>query len=801
MRLIDRVDRPAVLALITAEGAALDELARQARDVASAGRGAVVSYSRKVFIPLTQLCRDVCHYCTFAQPPRGLAAPYLSADKAVALCRDGAAIGCKEALLTLGDRPERRYRVAREWLDHNGFADTIDYVAHVAERIVSETGLLPHINAGIMSEAQYVRLRRWAPSMGIMLESAAERLCEPGLPHHGSPDKRPAVRLASIAAAGRAGVPMTSGILIGIGETRIERIDALLRLRAVHDDHGHLQEIIVQNFRAKPGTRMADAPEPDLDELRWTIAVARLIFGAEMTIQVPPNLNPDGLRALLDAGIDDWGGVSPLTPDHVNPEAAWPEIARLDRETAAAGRVLQQRLTIHPRFVRDAERWIDPGLRGRVLAMSDADGLARQDDWTAGSTTMPPAISTVLCGEIAPSVAHVLDRAWAGKPLGETDLVELFGARGPSFTAVCKAADAMRRARVGDTVSYVINRNINYTNICGYRCGFCAFSKGRTSDALRGKPYRLDLSEIGERAAEAAARGATEVCMQGGIHPAYTGQTYLDICRAVKVAAPDMHIHAFSPLEVWQGARTLNLPVARFLEMLRDAGLSTLPGTAAEILDDEVRKIICPDKLDTRQWLEVVGTAHRLGMRTTATIMFGHVDRPHHWARHLLHIRALQAETGGFTEFVPLPFVAAETPIYLRGRARAGPTFHEAILMHAVARIAFDGMIDNIQASWVKLGPDGVRACLNVGVNDLGGTLMDESITRAAGAVHGQEFTADAMAALIRSAGRTPRQRRTDYVPADLATEGRAAISADMRGVLGADDDRVRHNYDQMQVS
>ncbi|HEX5078049.1 MAG TPA: 5-amino-6-(D-ribitylamino)uracil--L-tyrosine 4-hydroxyphenyl transferase CofH, partial [Geminicoccaceae bacterium] len=737
-------------ALPHAELEALLAAARARRDLAHP----VISYSPKVFIPLTQLCRDVCRYCTFAQAPRQLKAPYLSVGEAVAIARAGAAAGCREALFTLGDQPEHRYRVAREALAATGHATTIGYLAEVAGRVHEATGLLPHVNPGIMSRADLELLREVSVSAGLMLESSSPRLCEPGGPHHGCPDKLPEVRLETIRLAGEAQIPFTSGILIGIGETRRERIGSLLALRALHAEHGHLQEIIVQNFRAKPGTAMALAPEPSLDEHLWTIAVARLVFGPEMSIQAPPNLNPKALDRLLAAGIDDWGGVSPVTPDHVNPEAPWPQLEVLRRATEAAGKELIPRLAIYPRFVREPQRWLAPAMRRAVLDHADGEGYAREDGWIAGAPSAPPAWNARPPRR---SELHaILGRARDGRELREAEVVRLFAARGREAAEVCRSADALRREVNGPRVGYVVNRNINYTNICYFRCRFCAFSKGRLAESLRGRPYDLDLGEIARRTAEAWARGATEICLQGGIHPDYTGATYLEICRTVKQAAPEIHVHAFSPLEVWQGARTLGVPLAEFLAELKRAGLGSLPGTAAEILDDEVRTIICPDKIDTAQWLEVMETAHGLGLRSTATIMFGHVDRPQHWARHLLRIRALQAQTGGFTELVPLPFVHMEAPIYLKGGARRGPTFRETLLMHAVARLVLHPQITNIQTSWVKMGPEGARACLLSGVNDMGGTLMNESITRAAGAAFGQEMPPEAMEALIEGAGRTP---------------------------------------------
>lgn len=751
------------LALLACDLSALMRAAARRRDEA---HGARVSYSRKVFIPLTQLCRDVCHYCTFAHPPKRGEAAYLSVDEALAIARAGQAAGCGEALFTLGDKPELRYRAARAELDRLGYPTTLSYLAHVAKVVVDETGLLPHLNPGLMTADDILAFRPMSVSQGIMLETVSAHLGARGGPHHGSPDKVPAARLATIRLAGESQVPFTSGILIGIGETRAERIEALLALRDLNNTYGHIQEIIVQNFRPKPGTRMAEHPAPSLEEHLWTIAVARLLFEPTMNIQAPPNLSPGALRPLLDAGINDWGGVSPVTPDHVNPEAPWPHLKLLEAATAAAGKRLTQRLAIYPAFARDPRRWLDPAMRKPVLDRIDADGWPRTDEWCPGSTAPLPRSELALLASPATrskALRGTIDKAQQGRALEENEIVDLFRARGEDFAAVCAAADELREAVNGDAVTYVVNRNINYTNICSFKCQFCAFSKGKLSENLRGRPYDLPLEVIAGRVREAAERGATEVCMQGGIHPAYTGETYLAICRAVKAVAPKMHVHAFSPLEVHQGAHTLRMPVAEFLSVLKDEGLGTLPGTAAEILDDEVRETLCPDKIDTEAWLGVMRAAHGVGLRSTATIMFGHVDRYEHWARHLLQVRSLQEETGGFTEFVPLPFVHMEAPIYLKGRSRRGPTFREAVLMHAVARLALHPHVPNIQASWVKMGLDGVKACLAAGANDLGGTLMNETISRSAGASHGQEMSPETFEALAAEMGRRAVQRSTLY--------------------------------------
>jgi FO synthase len=735
--------------------ASLEELCAEARRLRLEGHGSLVTYSPKVFIPLTTLCRDVCHYCTFARPPRRGERAFMGLDEVLQIARAGAAAGCREALFTLGDKPELRYRVARDELAELGCASTIEYLARAARLVLDETGLLPHLNPGVLTRADFELLRPVSASMGMMLETVSARLAERGGPHFGSPDKLPAARLETLRLAGEARVPFTTGILIGIGETRAERVEAL---EAIRELGPQVQEVIVQNFRAKPGTKMAAVPDAPLEELLWTCAVARVVLGPQLSIQAPPNLTEDFGR-LLDAGINDWGGVSPVTIDHVNPEAPWPELERLRRVTEERGSTLAPRLTVYPRYI-DGE-WLDPQVLPHVLRSADADGLAREDGWTPGDLGSIP---------FTPRDALPVDTA---DELGERELVRLFAARDDELHRVLAAADRLRRETCGDEVSYVVTRNIQYTNVCYFRCGFCAFSKGKLAANLRGPAYLVPHEEIVRRCVEAWERGATEVCLQGGIHPGFTGDYYVSVVEAIKEAVPGLHVHAFSALEVWQGAATLEAPLEEYLTRLHAAGLSSLPGTAAEILDDEVRAIICPDKITTSQWLEVHDTAHRVGLRSNNTIMFGHVERPVHWARHLLRVRAQQQRTGGFTEFVPLPFVHMEAPIYLKGRARRGPTFREVLLMHAVGRLALHPHVTNIQVSWPKAGPAGVRATLSAGVNDLGGTLMNESISRAAGAAYGQELTPEQMEELIRSAGRVPRQRTTLY--ADAPEERRRA--------------------------
>jgi FO synthase len=722
-----------------------------------------VSFSPKVFSPLTMLCRDRCGYCTFAKPPARLDSAYLSIERVLDIARRGADLGCHEALFTLGEEPEARYPAAAGWLADHGYRSTIDYLVDVAGAVVRETGLLPHANAGALNQEQFERLRPVSPSQGAMVETLAPHLGEPGGPHHGCETKTPARRLAMLEAAGHARVPFTTGVLVGIGENRQDRLDALLAIRAAHERHGHVQEVIVQNFLPKPDTAMRRAPACDRDELLWTVAAARIVLGPQMHIQAPPNLSDETeLGALLAAGIDDWGGVSPVTPDHVNPERPWPALERLQAATEAAGKVLAPRLTVYPEYVREPEQWLDEALHFPVLLRSDSEGLARDDRWAAGGEDPPPAVLPVPARAGGP-VGEVLAGVLAGDEAGEDEIVTLLGARGPEVGRVAEVADQLRRETVGDVVTFVRNRNINYTNICTFKCRFCAFSKGPLSLNLRGTPYLLGFDEIQRRVLEAVDCGATEVCLQGGIHPDFDGDYYLAVARAVKDVAPQIHIHGFTALEVTEGARRLDIPLRDYLTAARDAGLSTLPGTAAEVLDDEVRAVICPDKVDTEEWLDAHRTAHGVGLRSNVTIMFGHVERPVHVARHLVRTRALQKETGGFTEFVPLPFVHMATPIFLQRRARPGPTFREALLIHAVGRIAYRGWIDNVQVSWVKTGVTGAQQVLRAGANDLGGTLMDENISRAAGASHGQELDDTEFRQIVEPIGRTLEQRTTLY--------------------------------------
>jgi FO synthase len=730
--------------------ASLEELTADARAVRRAHRQGLVTFSPKVFVPLTTLCRDVCGYCTFARPPRRGERAYLTEEQVLDIARAGVAAGCTEALFTLGDKPELRYRAARDELAALGCETTLEYLERTARLVLEETGLLPHLNPGVMSRGDVAALRPVSASMGIMLETTAERLAARGGPHWASPDKLPARRLETIAVAGELKVPFTSGILIGIGETRAERLEALEALRDLHERFGHLQEVIVQNFRAKPGTRMAEHAEPTLEDHLWTIAATRLVLPPDVAVQAPPNLADEQFPRLLEAGIDDWGGVSPVTIDHVNPEAAWPARDDLAAATRAHGLELAPRLPVYPRYL-DAE-WLDARILTHALRASDALGLAREDGWHPGEQLAAPfAVSR-----------DALPVDTAGE-LGEDEIARLLSTRGQERQRVLAAADRLRREVCGDVVSYVVTRNIQYTNVCYFRCGFCAFSKGKLAANLRGAPYLVPHEEIVRRAREAWDRGATEVCLQGGIHPAFTGDYYASVVEAIRDAVPGLHVHAFSALEVWQGAATLGMPLGDYLRRLRNLGLGSLPGTAAEVLDDEVRRVIYPDKVTTAQWLEVHDAAHRAGLRTNVTIMFGHVEGPRNVARHLLAAREQQRRSGGFTEFVPLPFIHMEAPLALEGGTRLGPTYGETLLVHAVARLALHPHITNIQASWVKLGPDGVAAALAAGVNDLGGTLMNESISRSAGASFGEELPPEGMEALIRANGRVPRQRTTLY--------------------------------------
>ncbi|HEU0088423.1 MAG TPA: 5-amino-6-(D-ribitylamino)uracil--L-tyrosine 4-hydroxyphenyl transferase CofH [Pseudonocardiaceae bacterium] len=764
------------------------ELLAMARARRDAMHGRRVTYSPKVFLPLTMLCRDRCGYCTFARPPRELPSAYLELDTVVALAHRGAELGCHEALFTLGERPEQRYGAARDWLADHGYASTVDYLVAACRVVLEQTGLLPHANAGALHPDELAALRAVTASQGMMIESLRPNLAV----HRGAPDKTPQRRLATLHAAGELAIPFTTGILVGIGETETDRIAALEAIGEAHRRYGHVQEVIVQNFRPKPGTPMRDAPPcPPQVHLR-AVALARLLLPVDVHLQAPPNLTDDP-AGVLGAGIDDWGGVSPLTADHVNPERPWPRRDELRAVTEATGHTLAPRLAVYPEYALDPRRWLDPAVRFGVLDRSDAEGLARDDPgavlpehaapaapgsdgaevllasrrstaWYSGSTVDPPVLLPTP-PRAGGAVGEVLTGVRAGQAPGLEELVTLLRARGPEVGAVAGLADELRAAAVGDTVTYVVNRNINYTNVCTFRCRFCGFSKGKLSLNLRGLPYLLETDEIVARVLTAQQLGATEVCLQGGIHPSFDGEYYLTVCRAIHDAAPGMHIHGFTALEVTEGARRLGEPLAGYLRRLRAAGLRSLPGTAAEILDDEVRAVLCPDKISTAEWLEAHRVAHSVGLRSNVTMMFGAIEQPVHWARHLLRARELQAQTGGFTEFVGLPFVHMATPMYLKRAARRGPTWREVLLVHAVARIALHGLIDHVQASWVKLGAAGARQLLRAGVDDLGGTLMEENISRAAGAGHGQGMDEAGFRAIVEPLGRPLAQRTTLYAP------------------------------------
>jgi len=782
------------------------ELATAKRDRAFGNR---VTYSPKVFIPLTMLCRDKCGYCTFAQPPARLDTPYLSPDQVLDIARAGASVGTHEALFTLGERPELRYPAAAQWLTDNSHETTIDYLVAMCRLVRDETGLLPHANAGALHLDELAALRTVSPSQGMMIESLNPNLDA----HRGAPDKVPARRLATLDAAGELGIPFTTGILVGIGESISDRIEALTAIAASHRRHGHIQEVIVQNFLPKIGTSMHGyEPCPD-DVYLQAIALARVILPDDVHLQAPPNLS-ENFGGLLAAGIDDWGGVSPITADHVNPERPWPSLDRLREVTEAAGHVLAPRLTIYPEFALDPGKWLDNSNRFPVLDRSDAEGLGRDDPgahfpertmeslkvgtgaefelvndrstaWYSGSENDPPTLIGSHRSRFkfqGSAVSDVVQGVNSGHEVGIDEIVTLFSARGPEVQLVADLADELRIEAVGETLTWVHNRNINYTNVCTFKCRFCGFSKGPLSLNLRGNPYLLTLEDIQQRCIEAAELGATEVTLQGGIHPSFDGDYYIEVTRAVKEAVPDMHVHGFTALEVHEGAKRLGVGLVEYLQLLKDAGLASLPGTAAEILDDEVREILCSDKVNTEEWLDVHEAAHSIGLHSNITIMCGSVEQPVSWARHIVATRSLQKRTGGFTEFITLPFIHMASPIYLQRNARRGMTFREVLLMHAVGRIAYHGLIDNVQVSWVKIGLDGARQILRAGANDLGGTLMEENISRAAGAQHGQGMLKADFEGFADRVGRPIRQRNTAYGRAD----GRLGVTGLTRGADNA---------------
>ncbi len=791
-------------ALLAARGEQLERLMAHARHLRELGHGTTVTYSRKVFVPLTMLCRDRCHYCTFAKPPARLGSPFLTPEEVVAIADAGRRLGCKEALFTLGDRPEDRYPVARDWLEARGYKSTLDYVRAVAIRVIEETGLLPHLNPGVMSWEDMARLKHVSASMGLMLETSSERLSAKGGPHFGSPDKVPAVRLRTIEDAGRLSIPFTTGILVGIGETLRERGESLLAIRDLHRKYRHVQEVIVQNFVPKPRTAMHAAPPPETEEYLAAIATARVVFGPRMHVQAPPNLSDDAYPRLLDAGIDDWGGVSPLTPDHVNPENPWPRIERLAEETAARGLNLRERLTIYAEYATKPDPWMAGKMQRPVAALAGEDGLPTEGrlpepiPWQDPDVQWKPREIALTFAKahdaglrddalqvygdfdafeveatrrwaerprdprrLAGDIRRALKKATAGRPDDITDdeAVALFEADGEALEAMCAIADDLRRDAVGDEVTYVVNRNINFTNVCYTGCRFCAFAQREVDQ----ESYTLRLEEVADRAQEAWETGATEVCMQGGLHPSLPGEFYFQLLDAVRARVPDIHIHAFSPMEVLNGSTRLGISFREFLTEAMRRGLGSIPGTAAEILDDDVRWVLTKGKLPADTWEEIVATAHQVGLRSSSTMMYGHVDAPPHWVAHIRRLAAIQDRTGGFTEFVPLAFVHQNSPIYLAGKARSGPTHDDNRRVHAVARILLHGRIPNVQVSWVKMGIEACRLLLRGGANDFGGTLMEETISRMAGAEWGIRKEPWELEDAIRSIGRTPAERTTTY--------------------------------------
>lgn len=771
--------------LLHARGDDLDALldaAGRVRDagLAARGRAGVVTYSRKVFVPVTHLCRDRCHYCVFVDTPGGLArrgiAPYMEADEVVALAAQGAALGCREALFTLGDRPEDRWPAAREWLDARGYASTVEYLHHLGTRVLAETGLLPHMNPGVMTWGELQRLRPVSPSMGMMLETTSRDLwAVRGNVHYGSPDKDPAVRLRVLADAGRSRVPFSTGLLLGIGETYADRVQTVLAIRDVHARFGHVQETIVQNFRAKPRTAMQGAPDLGTQEYVAAVAVTRLLLGPDAVVQAPPNLTDAGeLALLLRAGVDDWGGVSPLTPDHVNPERPWPHLDDLARLTAASGFTLRQRLTVHAPYVHDRERWLDPALHAHVAAHADPAGLADEQAPVRGLPWRPVVLAgtaadgtgtggpAVLVDDVRRALARAED-----DPAGLTDAqyATLLGADGADLEALTVLADAVRADVVGAELTYVVNRNLDAT-----------LWRGDGDE----RPDALGPAEVAALVDEAWSLGATEICAQGAVPASAGPEGYLDLARAVKAARPGVHLHAFRPAEVDDGARRTGTTRAAYAAALRDAGVDTVPGTGARILDDTLRAVLSDgQEVSVADWLDLVAAAHRAGLRSTSTLVYGHLEGPEHVVRHLRLLAALQDATGGFTELIPMPFVPGDAPPHVARLTRGGPSPRETRAVHAVARLALHGRVDHVQAAWPKLGVDGALAVLAGGADDLGGVLLDGTLRPDAGPEQGLQLTEADVARVAATLGRRVRRRSTTYgTPTTTTAPDAARVAA-----------------------
>lgn len=762
------------LALVTATGPDRDELfaaAAALRDegLVLAGRPGVITYSRKVFVPLTTLCRDRCHYCIFVDTPGQLLRKhrpaFMSPDEVLQVVRQGQALGCKEALLTLGDRPEERWPEARDWLDAHGFASTLDYVGHIARLITAETGMLAHLNPGVMSAAELASLRPTAPSMGMMLETTSRRLFdEPGQPHFGSPDKDPAVRLQVIDDAGAARIPFTTGILVGIGETARDRAESLIALRDAQARHGHVQEVIVQNFRAKPRTAMQDVPDADLLEYATVVASARIVMGPRMRVQVPPNLSdPAEFDLLIGAGIDDWGGVSPLTADHVNPERPWPHVDELAARTADLGYELRERLTAHPEYVRAPEAWIDPALHTAVAALADpASGLARAVSPSSAVRALTDAAPAAAAPQgatrtMAQGVRALAERAAADPlQLDDHEWVALLEATGDGLDALAATADTVRRFTVGEAVSIVVNRNLTSS---GFRAA------GATA------PDEFDLADAAGIAADALDLGATEICVQGVLPATEDPQAYLDIARTLTTAAPGIHLHAYRPQDVWDLADRGGLGLSGALAAMREAGVHTVPGTGVKVLSERVRGIVAPGDLDIDRWTEGITAAHEAGFRSTSVLFYGHVETAAERVAHLRRLRTIQDRTGGFAEFVPIPLPGPQGGVPLvAGRA----LLDEHRAMVAVARLLLSGSIPHVQIPWTRHGRTISAVLLQAGGDDLGGTLLDGRVRPETGIEHGLELPLADAERLVRPLFRPLRQRATDY--REPAAERKAAL-------------------------